>query len=83
MPDTTGLVEEARRAMEGRGLTAVAAKYRDGYRDKEFIETYIQLLARAGKPDEAARITKDYLEELIFVGEIKGNEVLETVPGSF
>jgi hypothetical protein len=63
LPDTTGLVEEARRAMEGRGLTAVAAKYRDGYRDKEFIETYIQLLARAGKPDEAARITKDYLEE--------------------
>lgn len=63
LPDTTGMLQEARRAIEGKGVTAMTLKYENGCREDDFIEEYIQVLARAGKSEEVGEITRSYLEK--------------------
>lgn len=57
------LLEEARRAVEGRGVAGLRKFYADGRRDTGFMEEYIGVLARAGWLQEAGKVTMELLKE--------------------
>lgn len=62
--DTTGLLQEVHQALEGKGLSALAAAYREGNRQPEFMEMYGIALGRAGLKAEAGNVVLEYLTGL-------------------
>ena len=62
--DAGDLLAEARKAVEGRGVGSLQARYRQGERDARFVEDYIVALARAGKGEEASEVVMAYLDPL-------------------
>ena len=62
--DTTGLLKEVRRALEGKGLAALGEAYRAGNRQPEFMEAYGVALGRADLKDEAGEVISVYLSGL-------------------
>lgn len=58
--DAEELLEEAERALEGRGTVGMAARYEAGERGDGFVEEYMAVLVRAGMEGEASRVAAEY-----------------------
>lgn len=58
------LLQEAERAVSGKGLEGMKQAYLSGERQTGFMEEYIRMLGRAGLKEEASRITMEYLSPL-------------------
>ena len=58
------LLREARLAMADQGLASLERQYRQGQRQPEFLEAYMNMLARAGKVEEASRVAVTYFSAL-------------------
>lgn len=58
------LLQEARLALEGKGLAFMRERYERGDREEQFLEQYIGLLIKAGEKREAEQVTARYLEQL-------------------
>lgn len=62
--DTTGLLQEVHRVLEGKGLSALAETYRSGNRQPEFMVAYGMALGRADLREEAGKVVLEYLSGL-------------------
>lgn len=62
--DAEDLLEQARRALSGRGVAGMAETYRQGNREADFVEEYMEVLERAGRAAEASQVAMDYLQPL-------------------
>lgn len=62
--DVAGLLAEARRAAEGRGVGALAARYAIGEREPAFLMEYMECLVRAGRREAASDVAAAYFEPL-------------------
>lgn len=58
------LIAEARRVVEGNGLSAMQERYRKGERTADFVEEYIGVLRRAGRMEMAGEVAAVYLNGL-------------------
>lgn len=58
------LLQEARRAVEGRGVAGLTEKYRRGEHTARFLEEYVNVLYRAGMNRQASEVAMDYLKGL-------------------
>lgn len=62
--DAAQLLAEACLAVEGKGLTYMDALYKGGVRDNGFIESYINMLGRAGRNAEAGIVAGEFLGKM-------------------
>lgn len=62
--DAAEMLQEAKRALAGKGVAGMQQAYSQGEREAGFMEDYIRVLARAGMSGEASRITVEYLSSL-------------------
>lgn len=64
------LIAEARRVVEGNGLSAMQERYGKGERASDFVEEYMDVLGRAGRTEMAGEAAAAYLNGL-------GNDCLQ------
>lgn len=57
------LIAEAQRVVEGKGLAAMQAGFRNGERTPDFVEEYMGVLGRAGETVTAGEVASAYLTE--------------------
>lgn len=62
--NVASLLEEAGRAIEGKGVAGLRTLYREGRRTPEFMEEYTRVLYRAGQKEEASEVAMEYLAAL-------------------
>lgn len=58
------LIAEARRVVDGKGLSAMQERYEKGERASDFVEEYIEVLGRAGRTETAGEVAAAYLNGL-------------------
>lgn len=58
------MLQEAKRALAGKGVAGMQQAYSQGEREAGFMEDYYRVLVRAGMSGEASRITVEYLSSL-------------------
>lgn len=61
MPETEGLLHEAQRVVEGRGLSNMQINYPLRKNDSLFVVEYLGVLNNAGMEDEAEQVIEEYL----------------------
>lgn len=61
IPDAAGLLREAHRVVDGRGLASMITEYEGGKRDAAFIEEYLEVLEVGDSKKEAAVVALEYL----------------------
>lgn len=62
--DTSTLLQQAHMALEGKGLIYIQNLYRQGNREPEFIESYLNVLDMANQGKEAEKVCLDYFDSL-------------------
>lgn len=60
--DAADLLRETRRVLQGKGVAGMRMAYRNGQRDTAFVREYMQVLARAGRREEASAVAMAYLQ---------------------